>query len=337
MKMRHSRRLAALLFLLMAGGSAGQQPIALVQSETVVFSGEFARPVQSPVKCDSEGNAYIRPYSPFTSPLLRLSWDGVVTSFLVTSAPGFEKARPSDFAVSPGGDVYELVAPDLDQTFLLRFTKDAQYSSKITLTPSLEPWQLAMFSEGSVFVSGFEWPPLADRGKRTLKLTSKPFTAIYDTSGRMVKRLPLPMEEPQKGIVGAATDPRAAISLASAVTGPDDNVYYLRRSAKPTVFVISSSGEVVRTVSIAPPDKGFEPETIKVAAGTIVVQFVRDNPRTQNTDSLFVVADWQNGRQLAVYTAPIEVGFAFACYTPDGFTFLTTRDKKMAIARAVPH
>lgn len=341
MRMRHRQNLVAILFLVIAAGAAGQQSIGLVPTETVVFQGEPARAIGIPVKCDSDGNVYVHPYQLRSPPLLRLSWDGKVASFSVTSVAGFERADDSDFAVTPDGEVYEIVALNFDELFLLRFARDGQYASKTKLTPPLEPHQLAMFSGGNVLVSGFEWPAPEERGKPSTKLTSKPFTAIYDASGRLVKRLSLPMEGPTKGPTkaktGPAADPRAEVALASAATGPDDNIYYLRRSVNPTVFVISSSGEAVRTVRIAAPGKGFESETIKVTAGAIVVHFVRDNPQTQNTDSLFVVADWQSGKQTAVYTAPPELGSAFACYTPDGFTFVTSRDKKMAIARAVPH
>jgi hypothetical protein len=168
----------------------------------------------------------------------------------------------------------------------------------------------------------------------------EPFTAIFNRQGELVKALVLPEDvtinpekttgEPQQtppdGGPGGTSEQeqfRSAIWLGTAVTAEDGNIYLMRASSTPVVYVISSSGSVLRSLRIEPPAENFRPITMKVASGKVVVEFEENQPVGGFAQAIYVVAEATTGETLRHYVRrPGGAGGAFACYTASGFTFL---------------
>ena len=139
--------------------------------------------------------------------------------------------------------------------------------------------------------------------------------------------------KPSSGVDQRAID--APISLGTAAAGEDGNVYLMRATMMPFIYVISPGGEVLRRLAIKPPTKNAMVGTMKVATGKVIVMFQEDTggPAARQ---IFTLGDAQTGEKLGeLYSTP-EIGGALACYTAEGLTFVAGRDGKLVLLRAVP-
>jgi len=354
--------LSAFLLLFACALSAQEAPapqLSLRAKETVPIPSEAAGPIMVPVKCDTEGKIYARGYlprKPAAAPVLKFSAEGNrVAIFDIQAAPGFEQLGLGDFAVGLRGQVYMLAIKSKDEQDIVVFGKDGQHQSTIELKPLFMGEQLAVFLSGEFLVSGRK---LSEKRQPT----SDRFTAIYDRSGRLVKELDLQEEskittqklgsdvkqaEDADTVARkqqAAADARKAeeelaksIDLGTAEPAEDGNVYLLHPASKPIIYVISPAGELVRRLVIPPPSENYAPIAMKVGGGRMVIQFEKYDPERKSSRRIFSLLDAESGEKIADYVSPPEIGGALACYTPNGFTFLTsTQDRKLALLRAVP-
>ena len=289
--------------------------------------------LQVPVKCDADANVYLRKYqlTDFeATPIVKISQEGKPeATFEIRSAPGFEKGAAYDFAVGLQGEVYLLAAKRIGEWHIVKFNPDGRYDSTFTLEPFLEPRQLAVFPSGEFLVSGKE---LSEKDKEP---TGKLLTAIYDRLGRLMWEVSLPRDV-EAGLEEAQA---VALSLTTAVAADDGNIYLMRATASPRVYVISPGGSVLRRLVIPPPAEDFRPITMKTAGGRIAIQFEEDSPAGTGALELFSVVDAQTGEKFADYLSTPETGGTFACYTPSGFTFLATRGEplRLTIIQATPY
>jgi hypothetical protein len=93
------------------------QTVKLVPSSTTVVQTEWRRPLHLPLRCDGDGNIYLRGFEQGNpaSPVLRLSPKGDrVTTFSIGNEASLQKGVVQDFAVSLDGEVFELVQCDSD-------------------------------------------------------------------------------------------------------------------------------------------------------------------------------------------------------------------------------
>lgn len=333
-----------------------QEPPSLLfrLKETVPVVGELAVAIMNPVKCDPESSLYMRGYAPanpMASPILKISREGKrAAAFAIHSAPGFEEARVNDFAVDLRGKVYMLAIKSKDELAIVAFSRDGQYDSTITLDRVFLPGQLAVFPSGEFLVSGAE----IDENR---KPTGRPFTAVFDRSGRFIKELVLPLDvqreppeathnptppsAPQESNAQAAEAPvklqardfDRAISLGNAVAADDGNIYLMRATTNPLIYVISPGAEVLRRLVIAAPSENSRSVTVKVAGGRVVVEFALRDPGGRFTQHILVMASAETGEVIARYLSPPEIGGALACYTPDGFIFLAGAETDQLVIR----
>ncbi len=114
-----------------------------------------------------------------------------------------------------------------------------------------------------------------------------------------------------------------AISSGKAQVGDDGNVYLMRSTSPATIYVISSSGDVLRTLSIEPADNGQLPFDMRLAGGRIAVEFGRFGGGSWN----LTVADAATGQKVSDYGDESAYGI-LACYSakPERFTFLRVSD-----------
>jgi hypothetical protein len=109
-------------------------------------------------------------------------------------------------------------------------------------------------------------------------------TAVFDPRGQLLKEVSLPEDitreaatkELGASLSGPTREDNAlamSVGKGGAVPGPDGNIYLLRASDPPAVYVISSAGEVIRRVVLHPPAKGLSARFGGMAAERLVMLF----------------------------------------------------------------
>jgi hypothetical protein len=120
-----------------------------------------------------------------------------------------------------------------------------------------------------------------------------------------------------------------AVSGGQIRLGEDGNAYLMRRTSPATVYVISPSGELLRSLKIEPPESGQMPNDMQISGNRIAVQFSETN---------LTVADATTGQTLANYLGEGNVQGVLVCYSakPERFSFLTFTDgHKLRMVEAV--
>ncbi len=359
MRKTHSSRRSAALLLIVIGFtqalSAQQPPELLLRvRETVPISAEDAVAIMHPIKCDSRGNLYVRYTDPvgrhLASPVMRISREGKRTAeFRLEAAPGFENAGTfDDFAVDLRGKVY-LVAnrvireqPLKVEQVIVGYESDGDHDSTIKLEAFFQPAQLAVFLSGEFLASGEK----LTETNADIQAGGKPFTGIFDRHGALVAEVTLPDDveaeqgaEPKLGETPQrlpVAEFRRALSEGNAVAAEDGNIYLMRATSKPLIYVVSPRGDVVRRLVITPPAEHARAITMQAAAGKVVVMFVERHASGRFKRHVFAVADWHTGETIAHYVDTPEIGGALACYTPNGFTFLGSKDDQWVIRTTHP-
>lgn len=310
--------------------------IRLRVKDTVPVEQDFGMLiVQVPIKCDSRGNVYFRRYQRDfdASPVVRVSRDGKERAdFTIRKAPGFEQASTEDLAVGLNGEVYILGAKEVNRWGIARFGHDGNYESFSELAPVLYPNHIAVFPSGELLVAGEEI------SEKDGKPTGKPLLALYDSSGRFEREIALPRDV-EEVTAGEGQSKGYDVSLTHFSPSEDGNIYLMRSIATPIIYVVSPVGTVLRRLVAPPPAEGFEPETMKVNGGKVVIQFIRKTAEGPTAQEIFSVFDALSGEKYADYASTSEVGGAWACYTTEGFTFLGTTKTQpyhMTLVRAVP-
>ena len=119
--------------------------------------------------------------------------------------------------------------------------------------------------------------------------------------------------------------------------GEDGNAYLMRRTSPATVHVISSSGDLVRTLMIDPAETGQMPIDMQVAADRIAMEFSVSCSGDRCEGHNFTIADRTTGHKISDY-ADEKVHGVFFCYgaKPEHFNFLTvSEDNELKLIEAV--
>lgn len=122
-----------------------------------------------------------------------------------------------------------------------------------------------------------------------------------------------------------------------AVSADDGNVYLLRPSKGAVVDVLSPGGEIVRRLTLNPPDSSFNAGSVRVAGGNVVVEFVQNIPgdrQNRISQIIYSVFDTEKGEKLYDYEGPSGMMGILACYTPNYFTFLNVQDNGLSLIQA---
>jgi hypothetical protein len=284
-------------------------------------SGEPALPVGG-VMCDDEGNIYARLLAPkasnggtgvFRLPIEEITPEGrLAQTFRVTDIS--DEVSGKHIFVLGDGTVYQL-AITAEGIYAVEFSKDGGVKRKVRLeisSPSVQPWDLAVFREGGYLLTGE-----AGKDNRT------PYTAVFDSSGRLVKNIYEPEDEgarrkAESGDIAYAPSIRGNrfVSQGAIAAGSDGNVYLLRGASPTLIYAISSKGEVVRKLHVdTGPD--FDARRIESHAGKLAIGF--EGPTT-----LVKIIDLE-GKAIASYTVGGEGHMDLACYSPQGLTFIASR------------
>ena len=356
--------LAALASFLVANPQAQQVPrLDLRMKEEKPLSGNpVAEAIFGQTKCDSRGNLYFRTglRGGLAAPIFKVSPEGEVkAAFSVKGVKGFERATATiyDFAVGLRGQVHLIVRKCEDgksrkcQVDILTFSEDAAYQSatRLELERDFDPSRLAVFPTGEFLVAGLrdkeaETPEasVAQAAKHSPPV-QEPYTAIFDSSGRVRAEVTLPLDSKRLTEGGSEKESDSlglAVQLGMVAIGEDGNIYLSHHTARPVVYVISSSGVLLRQLQIMSPTESAWPMTMTYAAGgRLVFGFAEKlEEGLYNTGSaIYSLVDAETGERLIDYQSAPGIGGVFVCYTPSGFTFLaSTKDGHMAIRQAVP-
>lgn len=249
---------------------------------------------------------------------------------------------------------------------IVKFNEDGSVDSTIVLenppAGRLDPMLFDAFPDGQFLVTG-----TVSVGPGLGKTT--PFTGIFDRSGAFEQQLKLPHDVRPRlhanaggattgGSRKAASAPRKkvprsrkgmeaknppvnwqfAVGEGSIFSGPTDNLYLLRKSNPPELYVVSSDGQVVREFRIRPPRPGLSLIEIGPAGeGDLFAQFVGPASKEHGPNGpvlmTFSVIDAASGETLAAYRFPPKVGLLPGCAEgPNTFEFLgSTKDHKLKV------
>lgn len=335
---------------------ARQVPRLKLKVKHVYVASEFNVPIMAPFRCDSNGNVYLRFYQfaqLLAAPIVKLSAEAkTVARFSPGSVPGFKNFTTHDFAVDGRGGVHLLVTNTIDERnepYILSFREDGTHERSIRLSGSFRPARLALFPTGDFLVTGLA-VSLREEDSRP---DYEPFTGIFDATGSQLRKLTLPgdvklqpqTESPGKNSTkpaeqqGRARAPLAEVSTGEALVGQDGNVYLMRRTAKPLVYVISPAGELLRKLEVAPPSEKAEPWAMKYGGGKLVVTFNEPaEKKEQGQIQIISLVDTETGERQMDYVASGAVGGGLICYTPNSFRFFgSTEDGHLTIEDAVPY
>lgn len=292
------------------------------------------------IMCDKNGNTYVTVSDPTSDdrsdrPLLKFDESGAFKGEFQTSRKSLGLSEYEDpfepSTLLPNGGIARIAWGQYGM-HLVRFAPDGGLESRVKLegstAPTLLPYQAAAFPSGEILVSGLE----KCRSRRCIS-AFKSFTAIYDQSGHLLKRLSIPQDDEidaaaEIGDSRYASGPmfgNRAVAGGKMRLGDDGNVYLMRRTSPATVYVISSSGDLVRTLQVQPPRVGWASVDMQVSNGKIAIEFSDCSP-SRCEGSTLSIADAKSGKRLTDTDDSLGTLACFAA-TPERFTFLTVSEK----------
>ena len=314
--------------------------ISLRASSTMNVASEMGGAFMSPSKCDAEGNLYIRKLAmdrPLLGPVVKIDPEG--KRFALFDPAAFSQLaldRADAFSPASDGGMYQIAQSGVlkPRIYVLHFSSDGSPASPTRLDADFEVYTFAAFADGNFLVSGVrrDVQNKNDRGRN--------FTAVFSADGRELAQLTFQSQgtakaeskagagasqkeaakAAQKQIQNDAEKPAPMLDLADAEVGSDGNLYVMRDSSPALVYVIASSGKILKTLKIAAALPGGVPSAFHVSGNRLAISFWNEESKRQ----MVVVADAQTGRKIASYGDSAGLGAAFACYAAnDGvFTFL---------------
>lgn len=317
------------IVLTFATVAVGQVPQYALKSVGEKETSQQAGNILVPVKCDANGNIYVRSaHGPglkaFTRSVTRIKPDGQARLISLDSSPELKDLDAYDFAISPDGSVFFTAAAP-HAVYVVEFDNEGKFKSKTKLDHVFQPKHLAVFRDGSFLVAGIELPQGDD-------LRPKAFTAVFDASGKTVKIVTLPngRKETSPGGDEAIEAAREELMFGTVLTGEDGNAYVLRHTAPAQIYVVSPSGSLVRTIKVRAPMNGMLPDAIHLSNGRTLVTFSDDR------QAMFKLVNSQTGEAIAEYTTTGEIGAAVGCYDGRQFTLLSSKNKHLSLVEAVP-
>ncbi len=302
------------------------------------IASEMGGAVMSSAKCDADGNLYIRKFAvdrPLLGPVVKIDSDGQRSALFDPAAfSQLALDRADAFSPAPDGGMYQIAQSGVlkPQIYVLHFSADGSPASPVKLDADLEVYTFAAFPDGNFLLSGVQ------RNVQDQKDRGRNFTAVFSADGRELAQLTFAdsarstkssaLVGPKKSAGGRnspetkeSSDKTAPIiDLSEAEVGSDGDLYVMRGSSPARVYVIESSGKIMRTLKVGTAVHGGAPAAFHVSGNRLAISFWNDEDQSQT----LVVADAQTGRNIASYADPTGLGPSLACYSADDgvFTFL---------------
>jgi hypothetical protein len=326
--------------------TSNRDNLHLVRVETVDIPSTRADSFATPFKCDNEGNLYFQ-NDPRNPAIQKFNSKGeAIALFRPTPITDKEIDAAGSFAVTLGGELFELVFPHERTRYVFTYEPDGTFNSAIKLDPGFPWWlpnALAVFPSGQMLIAGSEY----DKDHNAAKW---PFTGIFAADGSLLKEVKLEDDETLHDMA-AAGDARVSVpgiagtnrALANSQIeiAADGNAYVMRWTNPAIIYAISPGGEMVRRLKVDPGNRSYGPQTMHIFQNRIAVLFIEEH----TYEKIMRIIDLE-GHEIATYTELMAkdkpqafLTGAFYCYTenPTRFTFLGANDdSKLQIWIAEP-
>ena len=310
---------------------------------TLTFDGP--RTFALPTACDDKGRSYVKVWKPDgkmtekppAGPVFRVSDKGVIEAQFNSN-----EMLGNIFAVRPDGGIAALVVSIgkggmqfLGKTKVIdNFGPDGARESQVRLeTPPIpiEPMQIAVFPSGGFFLAGQEY-----RDEKKIS------AAVYDAEGHLLKQVDWEETDEEPHAVSGSSDKAAAASESPsrsiAITGDDGYVYFMRAMFPPSIYVISSAGEIVRKLVVKGSAGTNSPYFgLRMVENRLLVEFYRDcqtpydeilaRAKVEIDPScgrkVYTIVDATTGERIADFEPDPRASGPMACYVPDLDHFYT--------------
>ncbi len=308
--------------------------------------------------CDATGDIYLEAWGDQT-PITKLSSEGrALARFSLDSAPDPELKHGwlQSFSVDPWGNMFALVSNwNSGRAFIVEFDDEGKYEQTVELkAKGIFPYHIAVFPTHDFLLTGVKVGSTAlPKGASQSNFFTGSFTTVFDPRGEVVKEVSFPEDTSKKeaakdrgaGLSGPNSRDNAfamVIGEGGAIPAPDGNVYLVRASQSPLVYVISSQGEVIRQMVLDPPAPGLSAWLRGMAAGKLILSFQKASRGPRHGVSVPAVTEWyslydaQTGEHLIDYKVSPELKGAFVCSTGNDFIFLANQDRRTFLIHAKP-
>ena len=314
--------IATMLGILVAalGGQDAERLVNLRPSGSVELSLGSSLDFVGAPKCDGSRNVYARPVSVaggdyFLAPIRAVSQDGKLEGTFNLTKAWPDAIGRGIFVDADGGLYWAAIAPG--GVYVVQFAKDGSVKSKTKLETQgfFDPWHLVVYESGRRLVSG-----IVGKNQRT------PYTAIFESDGKLVKRIYEPEDEDAKKKAEAndtefthdAVRGNLFVDHGDISLGSDGNAYLLHGTSPALVYVISPTGELIRKMRIGTNSSGLPFRSIESYAGWLAVGLARFGRIEVHVTNL-------EGTPIASYAMDTDKSDIprLACYDARGFTFVT--------------
>ncbi|HKS65778.1 MAG TPA: hypothetical protein VJR26_00945 [Candidatus Acidoferrales bacterium] len=338
----------------------GQQSLPVVRElsrgETVHFLAPPPVLVEFPIKCDG-GDIFVaysaNPYRGVNGgpspPITEVRPNSKSTvEFGMPPIDGYDRQDRHNFALGPNGTLYALISASRTEAggkgtprpeyFIEKFKEDGTRDSLTKLVTqagaTVQPMVFGVFNNGTYLVTGMAFG----------HANAEPFTAIFDSSGRLVRSVRLPDDvraapvahrPPPPPKPGADKEPQGngssllAVSFGGLVSAVDGNVYLIRASNPIKIYSISPGGEVVNQAQAPIPESDMNLMEVGASAAGLYLEFghVANGVSAESSEPRDMVAlfDLAIKRFVAFYRLPVSVSqdWVPACADNQGnFSFL---------------
>lgn len=278
-------------------------------------------------QCDSEGDLFFHTDSgSFRRSIVFKLSHNVEESTVYKLTPELDRTMSFlSFAVRPDGTV-DLLANDDKHLFVISFDSDGRVKDHINLdTPGrVLADRFAVFANGVILLDGYYSAGASEQ------LRGKPFQALFDPSGNLIKRFTdLNDRDQAKEETGTI-----ALKEGGAAMGDEGNAYLLRSHE---VVVLSPSGTIVRRLRFSKPESGTRATDIFVSKGLLAIVLSKTEKQSQIVDTNLVL-DANTGMAVGYYAAPAQVSdSSIVCFSrEDGFTFMKSENLNLLTLYTAP-
>ncbi|HWY59414.1 MAG TPA: hypothetical protein VNZ03_33425 [Terriglobales bacterium] len=300
----------------------------------------------SPDRCDADGNVYMRPhgldYKFGWGQILKFNPKGELK---VTFSPqaGF---LPTQLFVAGDGTVYVLAVDQKQLTdekeqearrapdnYILRYRSDGSLDGKTKLDAQFVPsGSFVVFPSGEILISAIEVATGVGQPPPT------PFTSLFDQNGAFLKKISgkedewianaIESHDTTKVAPGHGANP--AVAMGQVIIGSDGNAYVMRKSLPAVVYVISSGGSLVRTLTLPSGEPPKFPSILMENRGQLAIMFQNagpNEPRLRLFETL-------TGKPIQTVNTQMQFGAGATCFNPPDFTFVRVEDGKFVFTTA---
>jgi hypothetical protein len=272
-------------------------------------------------QCDQDGNMFFHMNTgQYNDGVILKVSSTAKKSTLFKLSDDYRSTAFSKFTITPSGSL-RVLAEDKDGYFIFDFNGDGDMTGHTRLAlpghPSIS--QFASFDNGLSLLAGFiPKDSKVDAGNSV--------TAIFDGSGKRVKDVAYSHKFDFKA------DDDMTIGQGYSVAAKDGNFYLLLMDK---ILVVSSTGEILRTVHFERADARSIVTKLFVSDGTFAILQRIVNAKDGSVKTLISVLYADTGEEIGYYTLPEGSTGHVLCYSrKEGLTAFGYENKRFTLMNA---